>query len=388
MLLAVAVGETAADVVNSSGPAQLMAARSYVAAAVPVIDDSTALAGWITEARVKPLTLGRQGLLEALGHLESGCAQVRADFHSIAIAPPTTRAGELLGGVFLERWRAAGSFTAAVVDALSSSGRIGALAKLQEAAGDIRTSDYDYVAFQRALPARAKEHTVALPVSDWASATSWGGPSLADYVTTLSSDPALAIHHDLTILAVTLTPPVLRITPTTTTTTTTSTTTTTTSTTTTTTLPGQSTGSTTTTSTSTTTTSTSTTTTTLQVPPADSTSYLAPTRRLQVVVVVANSGDVAESGVVVAAVLAPVPETATSGHLKSGSSRRRAVPPPRTERVTHPIRSFGAESSEVLHLPRFDVERGVEYLLTVSISAPGTAPGMHDTETVRLFVAG
>ena len=380
-ILAIAIGEVTADVVNSGQPAALMEQRSYVAAVVPVIDESTALVPWLKEVRDRAPQLGREGLLAALGHLVSGSLDVRQQFATVGMPAPSARAGRILASVFAERSLAAKTLAGAVTLALSLSGRGQALSRMEAAAGEIRRSDREYLDFVAAVPAKARRHTIRLPKSAWASSAAWTAPALQAYLFGLSADAALALRHDLTILAVTVQPPVLRITPTTTTTTSTTTTTTTT------TIPGASTSSTLPAkpTTTTTTTSTTTTSTTLQIPPANSTSWLAPTTHLRAVVVVANGGNVSERQVSVRATLTPVtPPT----HGKTNQTHQSKLPPQLPQTVRDRIGSFAAGSSVELRMPKFTVRRGALYVLTVTISAPGTGLGMSATESVRVDIAG
>jgi hypothetical protein len=400
VVLAIAIGEVAADVVNSATPATLMQARSYIAAVVPVIDESTALVPWLREIRDEAPKLGRQGLLNALGRLVTGSANVQNQLATVGIPPVSRSSNELLTDAFGERSLAARTLSGAIALALDGSAGVGtgaalALSHMEAAAREVRRSDEEYVSFVRSVPPKVRRDTVALPSSSWESAGPWTAVALTAYVTTLGSDAGLTLHHDLTILAVTVQPPVLRITPTTTTTTSTTTTTTSTTstTTTTTTVPGQS--STTTqphkATTTTSTTSTSTTTTTLQVPPSNTTSWLAPTRRLTAFVVVANGGNVAERGVVVRATITPVVAPPTSaGRRTNGAKKtkatRRPVVPPRAESVRHFVGALGVGASIELQMPTFGVKPGFLYELTVTLSDPGGGPGSSDTKAVRIEI--
>ncbi len=396
--------------VNSGAPTALLEERSYVAAVVPIIDESTALLPWLHEIRSDAPKLGRQGLLEALGRLVTGSVQVQQQLDSLGIPVPSAHVDDLLRSAFADRSHAvralAGTVTAALGGGASARGTT--LARLQAVGSELRRSDEEYVGFVRAVPKKAREHSVPLPSSSWSSADPWSATALQAYTTTLTSDSALALRHDLAILAVTVEPPVLRITPTTTSTTTTSTTTTTTSTTsttttttTTTTIPGQPTTTTvpnTTSTTTTSTTSTTTTTTTLQVPPANTTSWLAPTKQLTAIVVVANGGNVDEHGVVIRATFAPIvvpPKSGTSGtsgnsgkSSKSASKtgHRKPVVPPLPESVSHRVGLLAAGDSLEVQMPTFEVKPGFLYELTVTISAPGHATGMSDTKSVRIEI--
>ncbi len=388
LVAALVIGEVTADVLDSGKPAALIQERSYVAAVVPVIDESTALVPWLHDIRYHAASLGRQGLLAALARLVSGSAAAEQQVASIAIPAPTTRLGDNLVGVFAKRTEAARTLAGAVTAAMSPGGRGRALAGLERAAADIHASDAAYLAFRQQVPAAARRHSVPLPTSSWASSGRWTTPALQRYLTALTTNPQLVLHQDLTILAVTLQPPALRITPTTTTTTTTSTTSTTT--TTSTTAPGASSTSTTRppSSSTTTSTSTSTTTTTLQLPGPRTTSWLAPTRSVAAIVVVANGGNVAEPGVVVRGTLSPIALPRRSGK-KAKTTTTTAPPPLSPETVQRRIGTFAAGSSLDFSLPSFTVRPGTLYRLTVTISTdgPSAGRGLFDSQSLRLEVA-
>jgi hypothetical protein len=398
VVVCIAIGEVAADVVNSGAPSALTEERSYVAAVVPVIDESSSLVSWLAEVRDRPASLGREGLLDALAHLVSGSADVEQQLASLGIPAPSVRSNELLSSVFADRAQAARTLTGAVSAALSQHGAGAgtALSRMESASSEIARSDREYRAFVRSIPPDARKGTVPLPVSSWDTSAAWTPSALRRYVTRLSSDAGLALRHDLSILAVTVQPPVLRVTPTTTTTTSTTTTTTTTTsstTTTTTTFPGESTTTTVPrrTTTTTTTTSTSTTTTTLQVPPPNSTSWLAPTNRLTAIVVIANGGNVADEGVVLSATLTPLPSKRPprSGHGRTSGSKKsvsKAVTLPPPGLVSHRVGTLAAGASLEVTLPAFRVRSGVVYLLKVTLAAPGGGRGQSDSESVRIDI--
>ena len=374
VLVGIAVGEVAADVVSSATPASLLEERSYVAAVVPVVDESTALEPWLRIVRDRPRSLGREGLFGALARLESGSGAVLQQLDELGIPAPNARSGSLLWRAMSDRVSASRALATGVTAAVSGSSS--ATAALDRAAREIVSSDRVYRAFVRAIPRRAKRRTAVLPQSTWASTANWSPASLSSYAVFLSRAPSLAVREGLSILAFTVEPPVLRITPTTTTTTTTSTSTTTTSTTT---LPRASTSSSSTTS-STTTTSTTTTTTTLQVPPADSTSWLAPTSKLTVVVVVGNTGDAPAGTVTVTASLRLLSHRAPS-------KNKHARPPLGFQSVKKVLSGLAPGASRDLSLPRLSVVPGTLYRLTVKVSGSRVRRSAGESESVKLKVS-
>lgn len=383
LVVALVVGEVANDVVDSSRPVDLMEQRSYVAAVVPVIDESTALVPWLEAVRTRPASLGRDGLEAALGRLVSGALDVRQQLTGLGIPPPTAPAGAALDEVVADRLRAARDLAAGVGLVLSGSPGAEADDRLAEAGRAILASDVEYTHFASLLPRRVRRHTARLPHSSWAASLKWSSAALDHFALVLSLTPSLARRVGIEILALTVEPPVLRITPTTTTTTTTSSTTSTTSsttTTTTTTFPGAPSSTSTTTTTTTTTLPPTTTTTTLQLPPADSTSWLAPTHHLTAVVVVANGGDVS------------VRDLRVEGRLVLLSRPKRASSKRRTARllpetVHFVIAKFPPGASEEVILPRFSVAVGGLYRLTVSVSG-GAHSRRTASQSVRIDIAG
>lgn len=376
--LGIVVGEVAADVVSSSGAADAMQGRTFASAVAPIIAESTALRFWITEVRRDPLRLGHAGIDAALGRLVAGCDDEVQQFDTLGIAAPNAAAERLVDGVLTLRLRAARALTGAVASALAPGASAAAVASQLDAVGrSFALSDGRYRRFLASLP-RQVRRSARLRPSVWAGSADWSRASNLAYAELLVRTPSLHGARAVSIVAVALEPPALRIsglptTTTSTTTTTSSTTSTTTTTTTTTTLPGATTTSSTTstTTTTTTTTTTSTTTTTLQVPPPGSTSWLPPTSSLYVIVVVANGGGSPASHVVVQASAAPIPR-----HHKR---TKLASPLPPTASSSGVIGYLGAGSSVELRLPALRVSPGYAYVLKVRL---GT-----QVDTIRLEVA-
>ena len=389
--LAIVIGEVTADVVSSSDSVATMQARTFAAAVAPIADESTALRFWITEVRRDPLQLGRDGITAALGRLVTECTQVLQQFETLGIAPPSPAPGRLFDSVLRLRLRAAEAFSGTVAVALGPDATVPAVATRLDAVGRVfALSDGRYRRFLTALPSVARRSARLRP-SVWAGSANWSKASNLTYARLLVGARSLHRATAVSIVAVTLEPPALRIsglpatttttstTPTTssTTTTTSSTTTTTSTSTTTTTVPGAPTTSstlptTTTTTSSTTTTSTTTTTTTLQVPPPGSTSWLPPTSSLFVVVVVANGGGSAARDVTISAIAVPI-----APRQKKAKTAPSPLPPATSSRAV--IRSLGGGSSVELRLPVLHVRPGTGYELSVRLGS--------QVERIRLEVA-
>ncbi|MHB1508946.1 MAG: hypothetical protein ACYCST_02605 [Acidimicrobiales bacterium] len=390
IVLAIVIGEVTADVVGSSGSASVMSDRTYAAAVVPIIDESTGLLPWLTDVRTRATELGRVGIELALGRLVSGSTAVEQQLAGLGIVSPSYRVGHLLAAAFAERTVASQRITGGVAQAIGP-GRDAraAAASLVAAAADLHRADTLYKQFRDSLPGYVT-HYVPLPSSTWYDSAQWSPSSVEAFAHQLESATGLRVHRSLIIVAVAVQPPALRITglPTTTTsTTTTSSTSTTTSTTTTstTTVSGVATSSTrpATTTTSTSTTST-TTTTTLQIPPPGSLSWYQPTAHLSVEVVVANAGNVEASHAQVVARLIPLNSRAakTSGagsgrsaktHRSGSSAPTKAVP---VIRILGPL--AGGSSVEVT-LPPLSCRPGGRYELRIKVD--------RSVESFRLQVA-
>ncbi len=403
---AVVAGEVAADVVAADAKAGRASARTYVAALMPLVDESNALAPLLQEIRGQAVSLGRPGLEAALGRLVAGAAQVETQLSTLGLAAPSSRSAALIATVMSDRSAGARILTGGVALAIgpSSSGTQGggngvaptglsadnaaratAASLITKAGRQFEEADVAYGEFVSSLPAASWSRR--LPSSTWLRLpVAWGPAAAAVWVGNLASASELAVHHALVIIALSEQPPAVRVTgipPPTTSTTTSPTTTTTTTSTTTTTVPGQTTSSTTTSTSTTTTTSTSTTTTTLQLPPAQSVSVLAPTRGILAVLVVANAGNVTESNVWAVASLQPV-----AGSFPKGT------PEPPIRFVAQRIGTLAPGGSVALTLPRLEAVPDGGYTLAVSVGV-GPLPkgpvnssgGIGQTETVHLTVA-
>lgn len=400
LVVAVVIGEVVADVVTANAKAGRAESRSYVAAMLPVVDESNALAPVLHHVRSQAVSLTRTELEAELGRLVTGTSDVESVVSSIDLAPPSQHSAALFSAALADRSAGARSLTGGLELAIGpSSATAGngsapgtgtadnavqarATSLVVTAGRDFEASDAAYRGFVASLPATSLPGR--LPPSNWLTVpAAWAPGAAGIWVAQLASTTALTAHESLVIVALTVQPPAVRITgiaPPTTTTTTTSTTT---STTTTTTLPGAPTSSTTSSTTSTTTTSTSTTTTTLQLPPAGSDSVLAPTRVISVELVVANAGDVTETDVWASGSLQPI-----AGSFPAGTHE----PPIRS--VARRIGTLAPGASVALTLPGLVAVPGGGYTLSVSIgvgplpTGPVTATnGAGQTDTVQLTVA-
>jgi hypothetical protein len=388
IVFAIVVAQVAADVVDSGKRASRVAAQTYVAEVVPVIDESTMLASTVHLVRDRAVSLARMALEADLGSLVAETSANLAQLGSFGEPAPTARSQELLRATLVGRALAARLLTGAIALAIGPKARFvsstGARAAklIVEAAQEMGISDRDYGNFVSSLPRTSGRDR--LPASRWVThPASWTKASVTSWVARLSSTPALQIRDELSIVAITVQPPVVRITglPTTTTLVTTASTSAASASTSTTTLvtgPG------TTTSSTTTSTSTTSTSTTLQLPPMSSTSVLPPTQKLAVVLVIANSGNIQISDIWAAASV--VPDLSAGGHSTSGARTHSTV-------VRIGLLEPGA-SVEVI-LPALGVVAGDTYRLWAAIGT-GSLPrgpvtsqpeGVGQIDEVRIKVA-
>ena len=164
VVLAIVIGEVTADVVNSGGTSAEVAAKSYAAAVVPIIEESTTLRLWLTDVRHHAGKLGRLGVETALGRLVTGTHNLERQLANLGIAPPSQRAGRLLSDVLTRRATAA----RLVMGGVSPRHRpvppdaTGATAILAQAGAEMAGSDRDYARFVSTLPPYVRR-TVSLP---------------------------------------------------------------------------------------------------------------------------------------------------------------------------------------------------------------------------------
>lgn len=385
VVLAVVIGEVAADVVNSGTVAARVEAQTYVAEVIPVIDESTTLAGTMHLVRDASTSVPRTNLEQAMGELVEGTSANLDQLATLGVPAPSARSDELLEATLAARARASRDLVGAIGLAIGPSSTVEGLTRatsgVVQAGKQMLVADGDYRRFVLSLPRSSGRGR--LPLSRWVlSPASWAEQAAQSFVTALAGSAELRASEDLMIIRLSVEPPVVRIyglpptttaPPTTTSTTTSSTTTTT--------LPGA-TALPTTTSTSTTTTSTSTTT-TMQLPPAGSTSVLPPTTRVSVVLVIANAGNAELSAIWASASLVPVASTGRNGSDGQAHS------------IAERVGRLGPGASLVVTLPGLAVSVGRSYTLWASIGTgslprgPVTAPprGVGQTDQVSIRVA-
>ncbi len=152
IVLGVVVGEVAADVVDSGRVAGRVAAETYVAAVIPVIDESTSLASTMHLVRDGAAQLDRVSLEQSLGDLVTDTAQNEAQLLSLGVPAPTARSGRLLEAALGARADGARDLAGAVALALGpapgAQERASAVSLIVRAGRELVTGDEDYVEFQ------------------------------------------------------------------------------------------------------------------------------------------------------------------------------------------------------------------------------------------------
>ena len=363
------VAEVALDVVRSGTVVARASSRSYVSEVLPVIDESNALGSSVHLVRNDALSFTRASLEQALGNLVSGTAANSTELETLGVAAPSARSEVLLQEVLAKREGAVRALARAIALAIGQTARDSATSSsvlsraatlVMQAGASMAASDLYYSEFVRSLPRSSRRGR--LPVSKWLGRTSvWAQASALAWVARLSVARALQIRQRLTVLALSVEPPAVRILGLPTTTTTTSTTTT--STTTTTTIvggkntpkPGAK---------ATTTTTSSTTTTTSQIPYSHSTSVLLPSNQISVVLVIANEGNTAISSIWGSA--AVVPEASrTASSISGGMTRWKTVR----------IGRLAPGASVVVTLAGLKVAKGESYRLWASVGTGNLPTG-------------
>jgi hypothetical protein len=360
------IGEVALQVVDSSGPAGVTAANTWVASVGPLAVSSGSLGATVQSIRTDSLRLGRRVLNNDLASLVLATQSTITQYGNIGLSPPSDQAGTLMNDVVTERAGAARLLASGIDLALGSGTATAATDDLLKASQMMILADLDYLRLVEVIP--AKEGASTMPSSKWITdASVWSASSVGSWVAALQGSPALRTRHAISLVAVSIEPPVLRVTglPTTTTSTsTTSTSTTSTSVASSGQSGASSTSSSTTTSTAPTTTTVPPTTTTLQTLPSGAVSVLAPTASIRVVAVVTNSGNVVERRVNITATLTLQlgrPHGSHSGKLATGGARS----------TKHHIGVLAPGSSRYVLMRPLRVLSGATYELTVTASAVG-----------------
>jgi hypothetical protein len=406
LLVCLVVGEVVDQVVKSSPGVGRRTNETWAAAVAALVDESNTLSPMLRDVRAHatdPAVFDRVTLQFALAELARGAASEATMYRTLGLAAPSSRAGVLASAVLNLRHEGIESLARGIGLAISGPAGRPPLARaarsLVTAGSRLVAADAAYRELVTSL--RRGGGARSLPPSVWVLAPGvWSASSVGAWAGELRSAANLSFAPALSIVALALVPPPLNITGLPTTTTSTTTTTLPATTTTTTTLPATTTtrtpkgharfGATTTTSSTTTTspgtvgssspansgsTSTTTTstlpgvTTTLQIPPAGSVSVVAATARLEVVVIVKNTGDTTARGAAVTAVLSP------SGTSHTGAARVSC---------RHRLLALAPGASQYVMMSKLAVRHATGYELVVTATIPGGAPS---ARSLTLYVS-
>ncbi len=367
LVVCLAVGEIIDQVVKTSPSVGQRTDKTWAAAVATIVDESNTLSPTLHAIRAHATdsaVFNRVTLEFALEELARGTRSDASAYTSLDLAAPTLRAGALVTRVLNLRREGAENLARGVELAISrrtGQSPLPTAGRLLETAGSrFLAADAGYRTLVLSLHGDADARS--LPPSVWVSSPStWSAAAAGAWASALRSAASLAFAPALSIVAVTLEPPPLNITglPTTTTTTLAPATTTsvpTTTSTTTTSIP-TTTGSTTSSlpELTTTTTTLPAPTTTLQIPPAGSVSVVAATRRLEVVVIVENSGNAAVRSAYLTVALTP---TRSSKSGVAGVSAR------------HALVTLAPGGSQYVVMPKLAVRQATGYDLVVTASIP------------------
>ncbi len=388
LLVCLVVGEVVDQVVKSSPGVDRRTNKTWVAAVAALVDESNTLSPMLRDVRAHatdPTAFDRVTLQFALAELERGAASEATMYRTLGLAAPSSSAGARASAVLNLRYEGIESLARGIGLAISRpTGRpplARAARSLVVAGSRLVAADAAYRELVTSL--RGGGRARSLPSSVWVLAPGvWSASSADAWAGELRSAANLAFAPALSIVALALVPPPLNITglpttlPATTTTkspkgharlqaTTTTSSTTTTS-------PGTVGSSTPVNSQPATTTTTSAlpgVTTTLQIPPAGSVSVVAATARLEVVVIVKNTGDTTARGAAVTAVLSP------SGTSHSGAARVSC---------RHGLLALAPGTSQYVVMPKLAVRHATGYELVVTATIPGGAP---TSRSLALYVS-
>jgi hypothetical protein len=189
-----------------SRPSTTESVLTYVDEIRPAVQTSTDQGADLADVRTHALTLGRDGLARRLDRLVAGAARVLNETTAVS-APKSLRvAHAFLVTALAERSRAAGEARGAVAAALAQGPPDPAVSGLVAAGQDLVLGDRAYQLFMGALPSRPLA-SAALPVSSWVGDPSeWAPPEATAFVASLRSSLSITPVHDLSVLTFTTDP--------------------------------------------------------------------------------------------------------------------------------------------------------------------------------------
>jgi hypothetical protein len=171
----------------------------------PEILRSSAEGADLVDVRANALTLGRDGMTRRLDRLASQTKSTLGAVTSV-IPPPSLRvAHAYLVAALGVRAKAADQARSAMAAALAEGSPAAAVQGLVTAGQLMLLGDQSYALFSGAIPAQA---ATAPPPSTWiVDPTVWGSQEVDIFVTTLRSSISLTPVHDLAVVTFSLDPP-------------------------------------------------------------------------------------------------------------------------------------------------------------------------------------
>ena len=313
VLVVLAIG-TATQIGPASGPDRRIIDRSFAVLAGPIVAQSNASGSALRSLLADGPSRGRTAFFADLASLATDTATDSRRLAALSPPNPGGDAAKLCGTAMNGRWHAAGGIKEALErllggrDGLGGGGEGSAAGSLEITGAQLRSADASWAACRRAL-LRAVG-SARLPASAWVTDPRvWSETALGRFVAAVVSSPSLAAVHRLALVTVSTDP--------------------------------------------------------ASVPGGSGVVVLPPTTSLQVHVVVADQGNVDETGV--SLVVTAVPE---------GTARAPAPVRART--------AIGAGDSVTLSPPPLSVRPASSYL--IHITATG-ATGASASESVSLRVS-
>lgn len=315
-VVAIVAAAAVAQIGPTSGPYRRTVDRSYAALADPLVAQSDAAAVSFATLRAHGSRLARAALFDQLAQLDADTATVARQFDAISPPVPAGSAGTRCDSAMDGRARAVALARRALESVVGGPTGTGggdeasAATGLESAATDLTAADASWSQCRRLL--RQAPGSARLPASVWITdPAAWSAAAIDHFVTAVVASPTLAAVRGVAIVTAVTFPQ--------------------------------------------------------SVPGTGGAGTVAPTDTLAVHVVVADTGNVDEDGVEVAATLAP-----------AGAAPGRA-------RSTVQLRAGSSVSTSLSSLA---VQPGGSYTVTVTAIVPGArGPGSSATEAFPIAVS-
>jgi len=200
-----AVG-TAAQVKAASGPYRRAVDRSYAALVVPIAERSSSIGATVRQVLTKGATYDRSTLFGELDSVSSGAEEGADNLAGLVPPSPSSTSADKCESALDHRATAASNLRESIEGLLG--GRAGRRAESPAAVDSalsgvgraLEISDSEWRQCRRALA--SSPGSARIPASIWVPDSSlWAPGSVAGFVTALTQSPSLAVVHQLTIPA-------------------------------------------------------------------------------------------------------------------------------------------------------------------------------------------